>query len=450
MVRDLIRWAIFLILALGVIGNITACAEQAASVTRVPQGATSVVLGTRELPTLYPTATPLPSPTPANTLTPQPSAVPATEIAFEQLVVDVTYAIPVLGLDRRIKGNVTGEIEVIDQNSGDSVTLKNRAGVIVELQQSLPRVTIDELPPDCDTCVRIEYNLPLTGQVGSGWLRDPQMLASLENYTVVVLGPHFPPGTVAGLRREATPFEVAHSAAITSDGLLWAWTATESQLTEPDIVEGLGEQAAGNLALIDWPALPESVGYLCYEGGGAESLQLDGPNEMRLVDVRCPEMYLPSQLVPVYSILSDAVAPRLKGSEVTPPVLPMSLNTMVLFRRDDGATLSLFQSGRLTAIDPSGVSYTLTMTSTEALSLTAALLDNDLLEPGPEAIFAEDPGNVILVRAHDAVYEVSWREQTAALSALVEPWSKLLENVLRTTGTQAGGTPVPTPNSTEG
>lgn len=437
-----------LVIMLGFAGLLLGCSNVPGEQSPQPGAGQASVMGTRVLPTIYPTATPFPSPTPASTNTPQPTAVTPTEVAFDQVVVDVAYSIPLLELDRRVRGNVAGQIEVVDQNSGMSVTLKNRPGVVVEMQQALPRATIEELPAGCEACVQVEYELPLTEQTGQGWLRDIQLLASLENYTAVVLGPHFPPGTIAGLRRGATPYEVAHSAAITSEGRLWTWTAIEDEISPPTMIEGLQDQAAGYLALIDWSTLPESVGHICYQGGGAESLLLDGPGGLELVEVRCPELYLPGQLVPIYSALSEAVGERLQGSEVAPPDLSMTLDTVAYYGRADGAMLNLSAAGQLHATDAEGARYTLTLTTTETLSLTVMMMDSGLLQPGPVALFEEEPGNVILIRAYDNVYELAWREDDEPPAGLVQPWDDLLEMVLRTASPQIGETPQPLPTAT--
>jgi len=447
MASNVSRRLILLALLLGLVGLAAAC-NRAGETVPTPSLVSPSLLQTRELPTVYPTATPLPSPTPASTNTPQPAVATPTEVAFDQLVADVRYSIPRLGLDRRIRATVAGEIEVIDENAGASVILKNRPGVVIEMQQSLPRATIEDLPPGCDACVQVEYELPLSDLSGAGWLRDVQLLASLENYAAVALGPYFPPGTIAGLRRGATAFEVAHSAAFTAAGELWTWTATEEQISEPQIVAGLQEQAASSLALVDWPTLPESVGALCYQGGGVETLLLDSPDGPKSVEVRCPELFLPGQLVPIYSMLSDAAGQRLRGSEVAPPELPLALDTVVYFRRADGASLTLSAAGQLQAIDVDGTSYTLTLTNTETLSLTTALMDSSLLEPGPSALFEDDPGNVLVIRAYDGVYELAWSEEDELPAAVIAPWNDLLEMALAAAGAENGGSPAPAPTAT--
>jgi hypothetical protein len=446
---SLIRYLTLLIAVFGAIGLVSACGGEAAPEPPATEQAAPIAQGIRVLPTLYPTATQFPSPAPVATSTPQPTSAPTTEVAFDQLVVDVTYTIPALDLNRRIRGNVAGEIEVSDESTGASVTLKNRPGVIVEMQQALPQATIDDLPADCDSCVQIGYELPLTNQSGQGWLRDTQLLASLENYTAVALGPHFPPGTIAGLRREATVYEVAHSAAITSQGEVWSWTATEQQVDQPVISDSIAGVTAGYMASIDWSSLPTSVGYICFEGGGSESLLLIGPEGAVAVQVRCPELYLPGQLVPIYSALSESVAGRLGVGEVSPPELPMTLDTVVLYRRVDGSTLSLLQRGTVNVKDAAGGSYTLTLTTTQTLSLTESLFGSPLLQEGPSAIFESDAGNVILVRGPDMVYELTWTNPADIPQDLIRPWDELLERAIQDSGPGSGQEPSPAPTATE-
>lgn len=440
------RWQVVLTtLAFCIAAILTACSNGSPDELPSSQEAQARTTDARQLPTLYPTATPFPSPSPAATALPQPTSAPATQAAFDQLVVDVTYSIPLLGLERRIRGNVAGEIDVIDVSAGTSLTLKNRPGVVVEMQQALPKAIIDDPPADCDACVMIDFELPLTGQAGQGWLNDVQVLASLDNYTSVVLGPHFPPGTVVGLRREATPYQVAHSAAITAAGELWTWTATDAQLPEPSSIDGIADQTAADLALIEWDTLPVSIGHACYEGGGRESLQLNSPDGPITVDVRCPELYLPGQLMPIYLALSEGVREQLQEGDVSPPDLPMALDSLALYRRTDGASLQLSSDGRLSAIDAEGVRFTSTLTLTQPLSLTAALLDSGQMELGPTAIFEREPGDLILIRALDGVYELASQADNESIAVLIEPWQELLERVLAGDSDRPAATPEPEP-----
>ena len=413
------------------IGLVSACGDSSPATAPTVQVESGSAPGIRELPTIYPTATPLPSPIPADTRPPEPTAILPTQVPFDQLVVDVRYAIPALGLDRRIRGNVAGEVEVIDENSGSSLTLKNRAGVILEMQQALPGATVEELPLECPACVHFEYNLPLTQEAGEGWLVDAQILASLENYTALFLGPHFPPGTVMGLRREATPYEVAHSVGITADGQVWSWTATEAEINAPQNSVVDPGQLVQDLSLVDFDNLPDSLGQACYEGAGREMLLLTAPDGPRLIELRCPELYLPGQLQPPYMILSGAVGDRLPGSELRPPELSMTVEDVLTYRRSDGASLALQHDGRLNAIDGQGKRFTSTITVSHALSLTLPLLDSALMAPGASITVSEGVINVIILRAGDGVYELSWSEVDSLLETAIKPLDDLLDALIR-------------------
>ena len=424
------HWILLLIIFCA-IGLVSACGDTSAATAPAGQVESDNAPGARELPTLYPTATPLPSPIPADTRAPKPTAIPATQIPFDQLVVDVRYTIPALSLDRRIRGNVAGDLEVIDENTGTSLTLRNRAGVILEMQQALPRAAIEELPSECDACVHFEYSLPLTQEAGEGWLNDAQILASLENYTALFLGPHFPPGTVIGLRREATPYEVAHSAAFTADGQLWSWTATEAEISAPEDSVVDVAQIERELSFVDFETLPDSLGQACYQGAGREMLLMAGPDGPRLIELRCPELYLPGQLQPLYLSLIEAVRSRLMGSEPGPPELPMSVEDVLAYRRSDGSSLTLKQDGRLNAIDGEGIRFTSTLTVSRALSLTSLLLDSTLLQPGASITMSEAVSNVIILRAGDGVYELTWSEVDTLLETVIKPWDDLLDRMIR-------------------
>lgn len=444
------RWILVAIM-LCVIGLAPACGDSFQA-TPFPNTDNQVAgTGTRELPTLYPTATTLPTALPTDTRPPQPTSVPATEIPFDQVVVDLTYSIPALNLARRIRGNVAGEIEVIDEETSLSVTLKNRAGVLLEMQQALPRATIEEPATECEACVYVEYRLPLTEQEGEGWLNDVQMLASLENYTSLFLGPHFPPGTIIGLRREATPFEVAHSAAFTDDGRLWAWTATESEIDSSEAPNGALSDVRLDLEAIDWEDLADSYGQVCYEGGGRETLMLDGPEGPRLIDLYCPDLFLPGQLQPLYLSLGGAAGENLEGSDVAPPELPFSVDSHAVFHREDGANLDLKSDGRIEVVDSQGITFTTSITASQIVSLTAPLLDSELMEPGIANILSEEPGNVIVLRAADGVQELAWSELDPLIEALIQPWEELLESVVRSLPDDSAEAPeqTPTPTPTE-
>ena len=444
----MVRHWILLVIIFCAVGLVSACGESSPVTAPAGQAEGDSAPRMRELPTLYPTATPLPTPFPADTRPPEPTTVVPTQIPFDQLVVDVRYAIPILGLDRRIRGNVAGEIEVIDENTGSSLTLRNRAGVILEMQQALPRATIEEMPLECAACVHFEYSLPLTQESGEGWLTDAQVLASLENYTALFLGPHFPPGTAIGLRREATPYEVAHSVAITADGQVWSWMATETEINGPYSSMVDAEQLEHYLSLVNLEDLPDSLGQVCYQGAGREMLLLTAPAGQRLIELRCPEHYLPGQLQQLYLTLSEAVEDKLLGSELGPPELAMSVEDVLMYRRSDGSGLRMKQDGRLNAIDGEGIRFTSTITISQALSLTSLLLDSTLMQPGVSITNSESVSNVIILRADDGVYELSWSEVDLLLETAIRPWDDLLDALIRSLPEDNSDERAPAPTAT--
>lgn len=441
------RW-IFVAIILCIIGLAPACGDSSPATRASNDDNQAAALGTRELPTLYPTATAPPVPSPTDTRPPQPTTVPATEVPFDQVVADVRYSIPVLNLDRRIRGNVAGEIEIIDEETSTSVTLRNRAGVLLEMQQALPRATIEESTTACEACVYIEYRLPLTEQAGEGWLNDVQMLASLESYTSMFLGPHFPPGTIIGLRREATPFEVAHSAALTDDGGSWAWKATEAEIGSSTTPDGALSEVQLVLDEIEWENLADSYGQVCYDGGGRETLMLASPDGTRSIELYCPDLFLPGQLQALYLRLSALFGDKLEESDVAPPELPFSVDSQVIFQREDGAKLDLKSDGRLNVTDSQGITYTSTVTMSQILSLTAPLLNSALMEPGVSNIMSQEPGNVIVLRADDGVYELAWIEVNSLIEVLIRPWDDLLEGGAQFVPDENGIEPEQTATST--
>ena len=81
------------------------------------------------------------------------------------------YAIPGLGLSRHLQGNVSNQIVLTDETTGESRTLSDQTGILIQLQQALPRFELEEMPDDCEMCVWLEYDVPLVGKSDSGWLR---------------------------------------------------------------------------------------------------------------------------------------------------------------------------------------------------------------------------------------------------------------------------------------
>lgn len=226
--------------------GLAACVQEGAvtpELTAAARPAPTLVV----LPTLYPSPTSAresPTATPAMPATRAPEAT----ADLQQTVVSLHYQIPAIGLDRRLEGNVAGTVTVVDEAAGLAATLAHQGGVLFELQSALPELELAPLPAGCEGCVAFSYSLPLSGEEDSGWLQDAVMLASVENYLALTLGPHWPEGTIAGLRRSASPYHVAQTAAVTADGELYRWRATA-----PDV------SAAESSALPPLPDQPESL-----------------------------------------------------------------------------------------------------------------------------------------------------------------------------------------------
>lgn len=397
--------------------------------------------GAPAVPTIYPTETGFPPPPPTETRPPLPVEPTRTPIDFSQISVEMRYAIPGLGLSRHLLGNVSNQIVLTDETTGHSRTLSDQTGILIQMQQALPRFELEEMPEDCEMCVWLEYDVPLVGESDAGWLKNAQLLASVENYTAVVLGPHFPPGTVAGLRRSATPYQVAHSVAVTDDEQLWSWSAIDSEVQGAQAV-ATGASLTQFLEEVDLDSLPDRVDAACPQGAAFETLFLRSGRDEKVVRITCPELSLPASLLPVYVQLDEASEKLLEGVGIPHPEPAIPLSALLYYQREDGARLSLFDGDLAVASEASGLVYTSTLTSTLAISLTNALslsitptvpitasptitngiaislvqtlLDSERLQPGLEAFLAGERGNVLVVRAADALYEVAWDDLAPA------------------------------------
>jgi len=363
----------------------------------------------RTIPTLYPTLTTLPTSEPTSTRPPEPTEAPSTPINFEQIVVDVRYAIPAISLDRRIIGNVSSKIEVIDQISGESVIIPDQPGIMLELQQVLGQLELEELPDDCNNCVSLEYDLPLADKSGAGWLQDVQLLASLENFTTVHLDPHFPPGTQLGLRQSATPYQVAQTFAFTADGQLWRWRATDAQVTlEPtELLLSLLSDVPERQIL---DSLLQSDRVNCPVGPGVETLFIAIEDDVFLHNFTCPELTLASSLVPLYSNLDQLAAETVSESETPEPEPTIPLNSVLDFKQMDGSHLTLFRDGLAVLRTAEGITQTATLTGSLTISTTTALIQSNLLHAGVEGFLSEEEANVLFVRGPLGVYTLRWLE----------------------------------------
>ena len=383
----------------------------------------------RILPTVYPTGTLAPAATPTNTKQPEPTQIPDTPVAFDQVVVNLRYSIPGLGLDRRIQANVSNQIEVIDEATGETIIQRNQPGILLEMQQALSEVELAELPADCDFCVHLEYELPISEESDSGWLDDVRLLASLENYTNVLLGPYFPEKTLVGLRRSATPYQVAHTIALDEDGWLWFWTAAESEIDPPQKIDLSVQGLSEALVVLESGALADNYSASCPGSTGRETLYFGGGDEAKYVVLTCPELSLPTGLTVLYQTLDELAAGILPETGADRPEPSMPLDALLHFRRDDGQELTIYRDGMTIAVSPESAIYTGTVTSTLVLSLTTELVNNGLLNLGADALTAADASNVLTARTNNGVYETSWMDAIGGeLGSFVAWLNELIEN----------------------
>ncbi|MEZ4642926.1 MAG: hypothetical protein R3E31_09370 [Chloroflexota bacterium] len=405
---------------------------------------------TRELPVTF---TPAPTviadtPTPvATTTAPAPTATP---INFDETAVELRYFIPALNLQRRLQGNVASQIIFVDETTGAALQRSNQASVLLELQQVLPQLTLETLPEGCDTCVYIEYMMPLSGESGAGWLQDPVLLVSIENIMAAVLGPHFPTGTVVGLRRSASPYAPAHTIAITAGGTVWQWLATDAQIDAP-LAEGTAvPNLAAILSQLPLDTLSSEYTTSC-PGVPVETLYLNQGGSATEIQIACPEFTLPTTLLPLYLALNNALQPKL--AQIEGPARPPAgfpLDALLDYRRQDGAQLTVYYDGLTVARDAVNNVYTSTLTSAEIISVTTPLLTSGVVQPGLATFFTTEESDSgaaasrLLVRSVDGVYDARWTGTETAVADL-----DTLLNTLIATDITPPPTPEATPETTE-
>jgi hypothetical protein len=447
------------------------------------EGATLVPVQPTAAParTLVPTFTPLPDVSQLPTWTPasgQPQAteVPVATINFSDPVIQLEYKIPALGLDRRLEGNISSQIVVIDQLHQLTVQRSNQGNILLELQQTLPQIALSPLPDGCDTCVYLHYELPLSQESREGWLQDPVIIASLDNYMSITVGPHFPPDTVVGLRRHASPYYPAHTVALTAGGRVYTWLATEAQVSEPittslPISATLADLPLDQLAdryIVDCVVEPVEVLHISTSADPLEII------------IGCPAYALPAPLLPLYLQLDELLAAKLAAYTEGPPRPPpdFPLDAILDYKRLDGNRLLLFAGGRVSVQNGGQAIYTGTVTTTNLISLTTELLASGQLQPGlttfldnentavgtPETVTGETaapplPTSLLLVRGNNGVYDGEFDSITlpflTGLNALLDSFLEIAEPAATAPpeeGTPAGpeeseSTPTPTPSS---
>jgi len=410
---------------------LAACANGGAT----SSGDSAALPAPRPLITLQPTFTPPATAGPLPTITPpplRPTAVPNTPIPFGDTAVELHYQIPALSLNRRLQGSVASEIIAVDETTGISRQRSNQAGIMLELSSALPEMTLEPLPEGCDTCVQVAYELPNLGLSETGWLQDPVLLASIENYLTAALGPHFPPDTVIGLRRSASPYAPASSIAVTADGRVWTWLATEPQISPPTEADPARPELAllANLSLAD---LQTQYAVECL-GRPLETLYLKQGDTSWQGKILCPEMALPQTLLPLYARLDQQLAVKTADVTLPQPAPLFPLNALMEYRRADGAQLTLLADSTLIGLDTAGTTYTGTLTTTQPISLTTALIQSNLLQPGLETFntdaSTEAPHTVLVVRGPTGLLDGQWvdlpdnvifAELDALLAGLIVP-----------------------------
>lgn len=427
--------------------------------TTFPAGPTRTPV---EIPTLYPTFTLPPPPTALPTPTPANTATPLSPADLAALVLTFRYEIPVLGLDRTVEANAGGRIVIRDEVNGREVIRTNQGPVVEEMAVAFSGLDLEPAPEDCAGCVRFHYELPVEGESGTGWLRDPVLLASVENYTAANLGPHFPEGSVAGLRRGATPYDPAHSIAVTNEGLLWRWLANTDTVPAPETVsdypglaaavnelpalalEGLQERYAA-----DCPLTPlENM--LLNPTAGEEAGTETPAGSPRELTVTCPGFSLPGLLVPLYIGLDSALAETLAADPLTAPPLELPLDTMIDYQRADGARLTIRHNGQTVGQEPLGRTFTTTLPVSTVMTLTTNMAATGRMIPGVEQYAAGESPFLLLVRGPYQMWELGWRELAPPdLRPFIAQLDRHLDGLIGPLSTPAATPGTGTPTGTE-
>ncbi len=382
----------------------------------------------RLLPTLYPTPTLLPTITPAPTLTAAATLPSPTEVPFDTPALALRYAIPTLGLARELVGTVGNQLTITDLQTGRQVVKTNQAAVLLEIQSALLNRQLAALPDGCDHCVHFSYELPLVPQQGAGWLEDPVLLASVENFMAVNLGPHFPPDTALGLRRRASAYNVAQTLALLADGTLWQWLATSAEVEMPPSV---GAEWTGWLAAWRQLELAASYGSRCLDYPD-DTLFIAESAGSSLVTINCPDLALPATLLPLYAQLEPLLAAAAGDTALPAPSLPLPQTAFLFYQRADGGSVTLFPTGKLEISGVLAENVVQTIEVEAVLALTSTFTDTHLLPvdnapvvPAKKRAAAEPfefaTLHVLALRTDWGVSAWGWNEAPPDLVALLLP-----------------------------
>lgn len=431
------------------------CGE-APSSSEAADGVTAVPLILPTIGSIPPTFTPSSDePTPRPTMTrplpsPETPLVP-TPIPFDEPVVTLHLRLPAIAYDRHLVGTVGSVVTLSDETSRRGQERRGQAVVLIELQQALRGVALEPLPDGCDACVQLAFSLPLEQVEQSGWLRDPVLLASLQNYFAVALGPHFPPQTIVGLRRTASPYAPAQTFALTADNQVWLWQETDGQIADP-------KQASETLLdTVEEVFLGRYFGEYSApcQGVPIETLLLDPVDlDSITITIACPSYALSSDLLPLYLLLDEALGQAFETLVSTPPP-GVPLTAVLQYQREDEWTLTIHIDGTTTLTDARGDQISRTLTTEQMQQLIRPLIENGVVQPGLATFEQETfPRAHLLVRGERGMYDAGWSNastlpQLDALNDLIENRLNFLSGDEATTATpQSTDDAVPTVSPT--
>ena len=406
-----------------------------AAVTPGPAGTPLPRPTLAEIPTLLPTYTPINQPTPTSTRPQQSTPTPLATVELSQVVIDLEYNIPGLAMTRTLTATFASRISLSDTVTGQNVIQTQQARVLLELQTALDGLVLEPVPDGCDLCPHLRYSLPLSNQASEGWLTDPVLLASLENYFTIHLGAHWPPNTVLALRRSASPYRSAHMVALTAEGQMWRWTAVDDQIAPPEEAPFDPATLLAELAELE---LADEYEQDC-RNVARETLYIQAGETEQTIQFRCPELTLPTSLTSLYATLDTLIneIPAAAGENNRPPLFPYT--TVLYYQRADGYRLALNASGQVVIAAEGEIVTTGNLTSTLPISLTTAALESNFLTPGTPQLLqtmastdtANLPANFLMVRGPDGTAEATWDDTVPEeMEAVVAELDRLIEQLV--------------------
>ena len=344
---------------------------------------------------------------------------PTPTVDLNQPVIRFRIEIPAIDLDRSFEGNISGRTELTDYTAERSEVLSNQNRRLIEIQSVLRDLTLEPLPTGCERCAFFSFSLPVEGIEAEGHLTDPIVLASVHHFLSQTLGPHFPLETLIGHHRSASGYTAAHTAVLLEDGTIWRWFGSDTEIVPAEAVESellaLYTEAAD---LFD-PLEP------LYDADCANfPIETVRFREKR-VEVRCPELSLPTLLASSYETASALSAPQLLDERnliIPSTVLP--LNSVIFFERSDGATLTLYEDGLVVTLSATGETVTTTIPAREIEPLIEPMVSSEIIPRGVTVSIASSEQNgelsvdeeaeyeeLILIRGTLGVYEFAWTDR---------------------------------------